>query len=183
LDELRLIKKIQRRGDRDAADELIRRYYDSIYSFIRRQTQNADLALDLTQEIFISALRSIAYYTPKKDASFKTWLFKIASNKAADYYRSRAHHESEKSLPLDLAPPIAVSDFTAQLSKDEFAQKVCAYVARFPPDTQKIFMLHIFGEHTFSEIAQMSALPESSVKSKYYRLINLLRKEFSDYER
>ena len=182
MDEGRLVKLIQRSGDRAAADELIRRYYDAVSGFVKRQIRDADFALDLTQEIFISCLRTIAHYTPKKDASFKTWLYKIASNKVADYYRSRAYREAEKALPLDEAPPIDESDFTLKLEGGEFAENVCAYVGRLPPDTQKIFMLHIFGGHTFSEIAATLELPESSVKSNYYRLINLLRKEFADYE-
>ena len=186
VDELRLIKKIQRTGDRHAADELIRQYYDAVYFFVKKQIRDADFAFDLTQEIFISCLRTIAHYTPKKDASFKTWLYKIASNKVADYYRSRAYRETAKVLPLESAeaeiPPIAESEFTTKLENSEFAEKVCAFVGRLPPDTQKIFQLHIFGQYTFSEIAIMLSLPESSVKSKYYRLINLLRKEFCDYE-
>jgi RNA polymerase sigma-70 factor (ECF subfamily) len=74
LDDLRLIKQIRRNGDRAAADELIQRYYDEIYRFVRKQIREAETALDLTQEIFISCLRTIKYYDEKKNASFKTWL-------------------------------------------------------------------------------------------------------------
>jgi RNA polymerase sigma-70 factor (ECF subfamily) len=182
LDELRLIKRIQRRGDRAAADELIQRYYDAIHGFVKKQIRDADFALDLTQEIFISCLRTISHYDPNKDACFKTWLYKIASNKIIDYYRSRAYHETSMSLPLDEAEPIDSADFIRKIESGIFAEKVCAFIGGLPPDTQKIFQLHIFGGYTFSEIAGSVGLPESSVKSKYYRLINLLRKEFADYE-
>jgi len=182
LDELRLIKLIQRKGDRAAADELIGRYYDEIYCFIKKQIGNADTALDLTQEIFVSCLRTISYYDPKKDASFKTWLYKIAANKAVDYFRSRAYHETVKTLPLDEVEPITEADFVRQFENSDFTEKICAFVGSLPQDTQKIFQLHIFGEYTFAQIAATLELPESSIKSKYYRLINLLRKEFADYE-
>ena len=182
VDDLRLIKQIQRNGERAAADELIRRYYDEIYRFVRKQIGDADFALDLTQEIFISCLRTISHYDPKKNASFKTWLYKIAANKTVDYFRSRAYHETVKTLPLDEVEPIAETDFVSKFENSDFTEKVCDFVGGLSPDTQKIFRLHIFGEYTFAEIAQTLELPESSVKSKYYRLINLLRKEFSDYE-
>ena len=182
MDEIRLIKLIRRKGDSDAADELIRRYYDAVYRFVKRQIYDADFALDLTQEIFISCLRTIARYDPKRDAGFKTWLYKIAANKVIDYYRSRARHETLKTLPLDEAAPIAGADFAQRFENGDFAEKVCLFVGTLPPDTQKIFRLHIFGEYTFSEIAQATGLPEGSVKSKYYRLISLLKKEFADYE-
>ena len=77
MDEIRLIKLIQRNGDRAAADELIRRYYDAILGFVKRQIRDADFALDLTQEIFISCLRSITHYVPKKDATFKALAGKV----------------------------------------------------------------------------------------------------------
>jgi RNA polymerase sigma-70 factor (ECF subfamily) len=182
VDELRLIKAIQRSGDRAAADELVRRYYDAIYGFVRKQICDSDFALDLTQEIFISCLRTIGHYDLKKDASFKTWLYKIAANKVVDYYRSRAYKETGRTLPLEEVEPLAEADFVERIADNDFAEKVCAFVSHLPPDTQKVFRLHIFGEQTFAEIAEATGLPESSLKSKYYRLINLLKKEFSDYE-
>ena len=49
-----------------------------------------ELSLDLTQEIFISVLKSIQNYDSKK-ASFRTWLYKLASNRLVDYYRSKSY--------------------------------------------------------------------------------------------
>ena len=182
LDELRLIKRIQRNGDRTAADELVQRYYDAIYGFVKKQIRDADFALDLTQEIYISCLRTIARFDHKRDVGFKTWLYKIAANKVVDFYRSRAYREISMSLPIDEAEPIDSADFTRKFEDRNFAERICAFVGGLPPETQKIFQLHIFGEHTFAEISEAVGLPEGSVKSKYYRLINLLRKEFADNE-
>jgi RNA polymerase sigma-70 factor (ECF subfamily) len=109
-------------------------------------------------------------------------LYKIAANKVVDYYRSRAWHEEVKTLPLDEVEPIAGADFIRNFEDRDFAERVCGLAGDLPPETQKIFRLHIFGGHTFTEIAESAGLPEGSVKSKYYRLINLLRKEFGDYE-
>lgn len=102
--EQRLILKIQRKGDRKAADCLIRLYYDEIFRFIRKQTSDEETALDLTQNIFISMLRTIAHYDPKK-AGFRTWLYKIATNKTVDYFRSRSK-QPVKVLPLDEVEPM-----------------------------------------------------------------------------
>jgi RNA polymerase sigma-70 factor (ECF subfamily) len=180
MEDLRLVKLIQRSGDRAAADELVRRYYEAIHGFVRKQTSDRDFALDLTQEIFISCLRTIGHFDSKKDTSFKTLLYKIAANKVVDYYRSRAYKETGKTLVLDEVEPIAEGDFVERLADGDFAARVCAFVGKLPPDTQRIFRLHIFGEQTFAEIAEALGLAEGSVKSKYYRLISLLRKEFSD---
>lgn len=62
LDELRLIKKVRRNGDLAAADELVRYYYDEIHGFVKKQVSDAGTALDLTQDIFISMLRTIHHF-------------------------------------------------------------------------------------------------------------------------
>jgi len=179
--ELRLIRKIQRNGDRAAADTLVRNYYDEIYRFLRKQLADGETALDLTQEVFIAVLRSINRYDPAKGAGFRTWIYKIAADKTVDYFRSRASRRSE-TLSLDDVQPIDEKSFTRRLEDGDFAGRVCDFVNTLPPDAQKIFRLHIFGGYTFAEIAEQTQMPENSVKSKYYRLRNAVRKEFSDYE-
>jgi len=182
LNELRLIRKIQRSGDRAAADQLVRHYYDEIYGFVRKQISNADMALDLTQEIFISMLRTIGYYDARKGAAFRTWLYRIAANKLVDWFRSRTYRTMARTIPLDEIEPIDETDFTRLMENSDFTERVCAYVGGLPPDTQKIFRLHLFGGYTFLEVAGIVGLAEGSVKSRYYRLIHLLGKEFADYE-
>ena len=178
-DEIKLIRRIQKRSDKQAADALIRNYYDEIHRYVRKQTCNDNTALDLTQEVFISMLKTISHYDPKKGAGFRTWLYKIATNKTIDYFRSQAARTTE-TLTLDDVEPIDETDFAKQIENADFVENVCNYVSRFPPDTQKIFRLHIFGDYTFAEIAESLQMAEGSVKSKYYRLINKIRGEFSD---
>lgn len=180
-EDIRLIRKIQRSGDRAAADALVRRYYDEIHRFVRHQTTDADMALDLTQEVFISMLRTIARYNPKQGAGFRTWLYKIATNKLVDHYRSRTARPAE-ALCLDEVEPVDGTDFTARLEDRDFTERVCAFVDTLPADTQKVFRLHIFGGLTFLEISKNLQIPESSVKSRYYRLIHTLRKEFGSHD-
>lgn len=182
MNELRLIKRIRKSGDRAAADRLVRLYYDEIHRFIRKQVPDGEIALDLTQEVFISALRSIGHYDGRGGASFRTWLYRIASNKLIDWYRSRSYRNRSLTMTLDELEPIDDADFTRLLENNEFVEEVFAFVGGLPPDTQKIFRLHLFGGYTFREIAELIDLPESSVKSRYYRLIHKLAKEFEDHE-
>ncbi|MFD0960614.1 RNA polymerase sigma factor [Paenibacillus chungangensis] len=80
MDELRLIKKVRRNGDLAAADELVRYYYDEIHGFVKKQVSDAGTALDLTQDIFISMLRTIHHFDVKRSSGFRAWLYKIAIN-------------------------------------------------------------------------------------------------------
>jgi RNA polymerase sigma-70 factor (ECF subfamily) len=179
-EEKRLIRKIRQSGDREAADRLVRLYYDEIFRFVRKQTANEDAAFDLTQEIFIGMLRTIAHYDGKK-AGFRTWLYKIATNKTVDYFRSRTARLVE-TLPVDDVEPVDETDFIRQIEDSDFAGRVCAYLSALPANTQRIFRLHVFGGYTFKEIAEGLEIPEGTAKTTYYRLINVLRKEFSDYD-
>lgn len=179
--ELRLIRKIQKSGDRTAADTIIRTYYDEIHRFIRIQTQDNEAALDLTQEVFIIVLKSIGRYDPQKGACFRTWLYKIATNKTVDHFRSRTARYSQ-TISLDEIQPVDETDFTRRLEDKDFVERVCKYIGSFSVETEKILRLHIFGGYTFFEIAKDLSIPESSVKSKYYRLLNVLRKEFASNE-
>lgn len=84
--ERRLIRNIRLFGSSKDSDTLVRMYYDEIYYFVVRQINDRDSAYDLTQEIFISMLRSIGSYREKL-ASFRTWLYRIAENKVIDFRR------------------------------------------------------------------------------------------------
>ena len=57
--EQKWIRDIVRHGSKKAADALVRAYYDDIYTFVYRQTGNREDAMDLTQESFLAALRSL----------------------------------------------------------------------------------------------------------------------------
>ena len=64
------------------------------------------------------------------------------------------------------------------LERQGLIQKIEAYVSGLDIDTQQVFRLHLFGEYSFPEIARLTGREEAAVKSRYYRLLNTLRKEF-----
>jgi RNA polymerase sigma-70 factor (ECF subfamily) len=178
LDEKHLIRIIQKRADKAAADTLVRMYYDEIAAYAYKQTSDTQRAMDLTQDIFITALRAIVRYDSRQ-ASFRTWLYKIATNKIIDYHRSRSKVQSKMLDSEDFDIPDD-ENFVRQLENEDLACRIQEHAGTFDAETQRIFRLKIFGEYTFSEIADITEMPEATVKTKYYRMIKNLRKEFSD---
>lgn len=176
--EQKWIEKLKKKQRSKEADRLISKYYDEIYVYAYKQLLDKDLAMDLTQEIFISMLRSISLYDSEKSA-FRTWLYKIASNKIIDYRRSRQSREllsfDAESFDVPVEP-----DFENALENSELIAKIEEYVSSFDAGNQEIFRLKVFGEYTFAEIARCVSMPESSVKTSYYRMIKKIRKEFED---
>ncbi len=181
IQERKLIRKIKLFGSSKDADTLVRFYYDEIYYFVAKQINDKDTAYDLTQEIFISMLHSIGSYQ-EKVASFRTWLYRIATNKVIDFRRKTVPQtvsleDFEKSEDTVYWEQI---DYIKILAQKQLLTKIEHYVSAFRTDIQQIFRLHIYGEQTFQEISIMIGIPEASVKSKYYRLVKQIRKEFNN---
>jgi len=202
-----LIRKIKRKQDRDAADELVGRYYRDIYAFAYRQTGERELAMDLTQEIFIAILQGLDSFNEKK-AQFRTWAYRVAANRITDYYRSRAHRHRLMELPLDCIAqngesgrvPVAaegadgsgrLSDGEADAFRDEVLDKilnkelVCRtmeFIAGYDAQWVAIFQYRCFEEMTFAEIAKALALSENTVKTRYYSMVRSLRKAVMEHD-
>ena len=175
--EQKLIREIQRSGSRSAADELISTHYNEIYIFTYRQVGNKEDAMDLVQDIFIAVLRSIQTYDNRK-AGFRTWLYRIASNKIIDARRKIR----PEILPLedDILPD--EEDYVSGICDRVLLEQIERYVSALDPDLQAVFRLHLYGEKTFPEIAAIQGQPEAAVKARYYRLMGKLRKEFGSYD-
>jgi RNA polymerase sigma-70 factor (ECF subfamily) len=175
-EELRLIRKIQRTGDRDAADRLVRGYYDEIYRYVARQTPGADTAMDITQNVFISMLRTIGNFDGKR-AGFRTWLYKIATYKTIDYFRSR-RADIHRCVDFSEVDFVDEKEFTRDLETEERLRAALSYVGNLDIELQEIFRLKLFAEYTFRQIAEILGCPESTVKTKYYQMLKDIREEF-----
>lgn len=90
-----------RSGDAAAFETLVERYSSEIYALLYRLTSNADEASDLTQDTFLSVLRSIKGF--RGDASLKTWLFRIAINESRNRFRWWKRRRRDVTVSLDVA--------------------------------------------------------------------------------
>ncbi|WP_297233955.1 RNA polymerase sigma factor [uncultured Flavonifractor sp.] len=172
-EEQKWIRDIQRRGSRQAADKLVRTYYDEIYRFAYRQLGHKEDAMDLTQTIFLAVLRALPSFDGRK-ASFRTRLYRIAAYKAIDCRRK----VQGNILLLEETETPDQTDFAAQIQDRDLLDRMEEYISRLDPDTQAVYRLRLYGERTFPEIAAVLGQPEAAVKTRYYRLMARLRKEF-----
>lgn len=120
-------------------------------------------------------LKSIDRFDETK-ASFRTWLYKIASNKIIDSYRSTYYKyvtvvEEVEELAIGYENSLERS---VQLKED--INEILAIVNRFNAHTQQIFRLKVFGEMTFAEISSLLDISESTVKTRYYSAIKKIKK-------
>lgn len=184
LSDEQLIRKIKRRQSRDAADALLCRYYKEIYAYAYRQSGSRELAMDLTQDIFVAILQGISSFDERR-AQFRTWVYHVAANKITDYYRSRAHKKllAESSLlpestcaPADARLPAEDSLLDLICSRETIRQ-IMEIVVQFDNDWVEIFRRKCLQEQTFSQIASQMRLPENTVKSRFYSMVRRIKKE------
>lgn len=169
-----LIRRVQRSGDRDAADRLVRFFYRDIFSFVYRQTAHQELSQDLTQEIFISVLRSLSNYDPGK-ASFRTWLYRIAANKLTDFFRSAYHRRAQLQVDIDSVTFLVGDSMDEIIQEKELKRQAVEALNSLPFSQQQILRLKFFGNATFDEIASALSLPLGTVKTNYYSALKKLR--------
>lgn len=161
------------RGDVAAQEELITKYYDEIYVFAYRQTGEKQLAMDLTQDIFLSVLQTVGHYKKEK-AGFRTWLYRVATNKVIDYRRKR------KLVVVNLLELQVEEDLKLQLEEKGFLAEVEAYISKQSREKQRTLRLYLYAGYTFAEIAALGGESESTVKTRYYRFLAQIRREFGD---
>ena len=188
--EQKLIKRIKKKQDKEAANTLISYYYKEIYAYVYRQTGNEELAKDLTQDIFIQILQKIAMFDHKK-ASFRTWIYRIASNKIYDHYRSKTHRLSLKREPIDMTDEnmelqnsnlgLAIKDLSELIVNKELIEKIMEIVSLYKQEWQEIFYMKCFEERTFQDISQTLNISENIVKSRFYKMIRQIKSEV-DYQ-
>lgn len=172
--ELKLIKNIQKKGHRESANILIKGYYSEIYGYVYKQTSCRELAADITQEIFISMVRSIDNYDVGR-CSFRTWLYKIASNKIIDYYRSKIYKQWTSSKTIEDMEIKASGDIEDEFIKGEGVKEALNIVNGFEANLQQIFRMKLFSDMTFKDIGNALDLNESTVKTKYYNMLKKIR--------
>lgn len=175
INEKKLITLVKKNNDKKAAGEIVKFYYKEIFAYVFRQTSNEELSKDLTQEIFISMLKSLGSFDDEK-ASFRTWLYKIASNKIIDNYRSTYYKYVTVVDEFEEGLVGYENDLEESFQLKEDAKEILEIINTLNTSIQQILRLKIFGGMTFLEIASLIDMSESTVKTKYYSSIKKIKK-------
>lgn len=178
MNEKALIKKCQR-GDRQAFDALIRRYYDYVSGFLLKTTADETLSEDLTQETFLKMIRSIETFDPGGKASFGTWLITIAKNCYIDHLRrNRIYLEDIESLPLEDTRSMA-----DEVERKLEYERVLAAMESLPPEQALAIRLKYVEDMTLAQIAEQVGVQPKTIKSRIHDGTVKLRKRLNFKER
>ena len=163
MDEKSLIRSCQK-GDRQAFETLIRRYYDYVTGFLLKMTEDKALSEDLTQETFLKMIRNIERFDPGGSAAFGTWLITIAKNCFLDHLR-RSRIRFEDWEELSLADP---RDIASEVEQKISYEELLAATASLPPEQGLAIRLKYVEDMTLQEIAERLGIPSKTVKSRIH---------------
>ena len=171
--EIALLKK----GDPDAVSDLIGRYQHRLYRFLVRLVQDPATAEDLFQQTWIRLMEKIGSYDARR--SFEAWLFAIARNLAIDHLRRRRAISLDEQDESGQAPMDRLTaggrDALEQLLDFERGALLAAAIMELPAIHREVLTLRFEEEMKLEQIAEIAAIPLSTVKSRLHRALESLR--------
>ena len=171
----RLIERF-RAGDKQAFDDILKRYEQSIYNFGLKMCRQAEDAEDVLQETFLNALRYLDRF--RGEAAFKNWLFKIATSVCIKKRRKKKHQPDrelswEELLPEDHPQPdhrpMWLSTPIEQLLNRELGEVLNNVIGELPPKYKMVLVLRDIEQFSTREVAEMLSLKSSTVKVRLHR--------------
>ena len=180
LEDFKLIDQATKGGDDQAFALLMERYKKPVYHMILKMVRNVDDAEDLTIEAFAKAFKNLHRF--KKDYTFSTWLFRIATNNSIDFIRKKKLEtlSLDSSYKDDDGETISIDVQDRDLNPQEVAirkQKIGLirdFVTKLPPKYQRLVKLRYFEELSYEEIATELEAPLGTVKAQLHRARELL---------
>jgi len=156
-----------RRGKVEAYNQLVSRWEKRIFNYLLRLVGDREDALDLSQEVFLKAYQNLGRL---EDASrFAPWLFRIAHNEAYSHLRKK---RPEEAIEFD---PAGAAAQRPKLEPIELSLAVESALSRLSGEQREAVVLKIYQGFKFEEIGEILSCPVSTVKSRLYTALDLLK--------
>jgi RNA polymerase sigma factor (sigma-70 family) len=171
--------QLLRDGDSSAGDVLVRRYCEPLMRYLQRLTRSEQLAEELHQQTWLSVLDHLDRFDVRSSGSgggggFKAWLFRIATNKANDHWRSRTR-ERAATEGLSLVTDDVVPPAEQRLGAAEQDDRLSRAIAQLPENQRQVLMLRYYSNLKFVEIAKMLGCPLNTALGRMHKAVTKLR--------
>lgn len=179
-------------GDRAAFASLVRRHKLPIFNFVLRQIHSRSASEDIVQDVFVRVVHKASTF--KHEARFTTWIYSIARNLCIDHLRkmSLRRHPSLDHAPTGAEDRLALGERLADehpataadrsLTSTDIGERIVAAVEALPDEQREVFLLRQLANIPFKEIADMTGVPENTVKSRMRYALERLQDALSEYE-
>jgi RNA polymerase sigma-70 factor (ECF subfamily) len=166
-------------GDADSFNQLVLRWERPIYALAYRVIGRDEDARDVVQETFLRAFRALPGF--KGQAKFSSWLYRIALNLCRDWIRRRKRTPVVDTpegvdiieLAAEQGPVESIEDLVA---RREMSRVVAEGMQQLPEEQRTAIVLKEYHGLTFQEIAELQGCPLSTVKTRLYQGLSVLRR-------
>ncbi len=179
-------------GDEDAFRELVDRYKNGLYIFLRRFLAQQDVIDDVFQETFLQLFSSRDSFDQSRP--LRPWLFTIAANKAKDALRKRQRKAAISIGAIADAQEMTFDDvlntITAyehipydDVEREETASRVRTIIADMPENLREILILAYFNKFSYKQMADILSIPIGTVKSRLHTAVGYFAKQWNSSAR
>ncbi len=180
LKDFRLIDLAVNQNDEQAYALLMKSYNKPVYYMVLKMVRNVDDAEDLTIEAFAKAFKNLHKF--KKDYTFSTWLFRIATNNAIDFIRKKklnttslnSSYTDDSGVNINIDLPDKGLNPQEMAIKNQKIELIQMFVTKLPAKYQRLVRLRYFDEFSYDEIAKELGSPLGTVKAQLHRARELL---------
>lgn len=186
--DLALVRQFRATGKPALFETLFRKYQTPIFHLVCRMVNGED-AYDLTQEVFLRALRALPNF--KGDCKFSTWLYTIAKNTCLNHVREdrRKSEYEDYSLDEEITPgerggrdlPDPEADVARIVETRELQRVVDKVLQELTPEQRLLVTLRDFQQLSYDEIGEIMELSLVNVKSKLHRARLAFKAKFEPY--
>ncbi len=163
-------------GDQVAFTYLLDHYWNEVYGFMLKRTENETDSEDITIETFSKAFDKIATYNP--EFQFNTWLIAIAKNVHIDMLRKKKSTVFVEITDEEDHQAYNIADTTPSIEDalitEQNLSRLLQFIKELKPHYQEVIQLRYFQEMSYQEIAEQLNEPLSNVKIKLLRAKKLL---------
>lgn len=164
------------RGSDRAFEELYNRHARRLQGFfVRRLGNDSDLAADFMHDTFLRLYAARESY--HEGHSFRSWLYTIAYNLCKNHFRKQFTLVAEEKEDI-----VAGTDIELEMDASIFRDALRHVLRSLPQPQAMLFSLHYEEELTIPQIAQITSLPEGTVKSRLHKVMNTIKQQLKQYE-
>lgn len=168
-----LVERVQQ-GDKRAFDVLVLKYQNKIIQLSYRYVHDHDEAMDVAQEAFIKAYRSLGNF--RGESAFFTWIYRIAINTAKNHLVASGRRPPKSDLDAQEAEQYEGASGLREydtpehvLLRDELKETIAAAIDELPDDLRTAITLRELEGLSYEEIAEAMECPIGTVRSRIFR--------------
>lgn len=166
-DDIHIIQEILC-GKSEQFEHILNRYGGQIFNLIAHIVPCKEDAEELTQDVFIKVFRQLSSF--KKESSFSTWIYRIATNTAISAARKRKHDTLHLDDTAYQYIPDEIIDETLDNDSEEQLQRLSDAIEMLRADERALITLYYINEKPIAEVASVLGLTASNVKIKLHRI-------------